>query len=274
MISVIIPTYKNRFQLIQNLSHNLEFLSGNDIIVVNDNPEEKIAKKIREILPAAAVIEKNKNLGFGGAVNTGVNLAKNKFIMLLNDDVKLLDNSFLKALDHFKKNKDLFAVSFAQKEKDGSVVGKNIFYWKRGLFLHSKAGDLKFGPNAWAEGGACLIDRNKFLQLGGFDPVYSPFYWEDIDLSYRASQRGYKILFDPDILVEHHHKSTIGKHFSKSHIKTVAYRNQFIFIWKNSDSLQKLQHFILIPFNLFYYLLKGEKKFVTGFFQALKKFYE
>ncbi|PJE58197.1 MAG: glycosyltransferase family 2 protein, partial [Candidatus Portnoybacteria bacterium CG10_big_fil_rev_8_21_14_0_10_36_7] len=45
--------------------------------------------------------------------------------------------------------------------------------------------------------------------LNGFDELYSPFYWEDIDLSYRAWKTGYTVLFDPQVLVEHHHETTI-----------------------------------------------------------------
>src|SRR3989338_3307028 len=271
MISVVIPTYKNRSQLFQNLKHNLKFLIDNEIIVVNDNPEEHFKKEKFFSDNHIFLLENKKNLGFGRSVNLGVKLAKNNFVMLLNDDVKLDNDDFLKALEYFKKDKMLFAVSFAQKEKDGSVVGKNVFYWKRGLFFHAKAADLNFGPNAWAEGGASLIDKDKSLQLGGFDPIYAPFYWEDIDLSYRASQKGYKILFDPNILVQHHHESTIGKNFSKSFIKTVAYRNQFLFIWKNiRNPLMMIQHIFFLPFNLVYYFLKGEKEFVIGFIEALK----
>lgn len=273
MISVIIPTFNNKIQLLQNLKHNLDFLKGNEIIVVNDDPEESL--KNEKLFSTGSnnkikLVENKQNLGFGPTVNIGVSFAKNKFIMLLNDDVKLINDNFLNALEYFKKDKNLFAVSFAQKEDNGSIVGKNIFYWKRGLFFHTKAFDSKFGPNAWAEGGASLIDKNKFLQLRGFDSIYSPFYWEDIDLSYRASQQGYKILFDPKILVRHQHESTIGKYFSKSFIKTIAYRNQFIFMWKNIlNPLLIIQHLIFLPFNLLYYLLKGEKEFIIGFIKAL-----
>lgn len=270
MISVVIPTFKNKFQLLQNLNNNLKFIKGSEIIIINDDPNESLKNEKLFSNNNIKLVENKKNLGFGESVNLGVKLAKNNFILLLNDDVKLQNDNFLKALEYFKIDEKLFAVSFAQTEKDGSIVGKNIFYWNRGLFFHAKAFDLKFGPNAWAEGGASLIDKNKFLQLRGFDSIYSPFYWEDIDLSYRAAQQGYKILFDPKILVQHQHESTIGKYYSKNFIKSIAYRNQFIFIWKNTrNPMLIIQHLIFLPFNLLYYLLKGEKEFIIGFIKAL-----
>jgi len=270
MISVIIPTHIKKL-LLQNTRRNMRFLKDCEVIIVNDNPKESLKNDLKEFRNII-LIENSQNLGFARSVNKAVRKASKKYVMLLNDDVLLIDESFNKALDLFEKDQSLFAVSFAQKEKDNSIVGKNIFYWKRGLIFHSKAKNVKFGHNAWADGGACLIDKNKFLQLGGFDSIYSPFYWEDIDLSYQAWKQGYNILFYPNILMKHHHESTIGKYFSKNFIETTAYRNQFIFIWKNIIEVDLiLKHIFLLPYNLVYYsLLKGQTNFIKGFFEALK----
>jgi len=270
MISIIIPTYMNK-QFLSNTRMNIKFFSGCEVIIVNDNPKESLKNDLKEF-KNIRLLENNSNLGFAQSINKGVRMATKKYVMLINDDVLLLDDSFKKATYLFEKYPLLFAVSFAQKEKDNSIVGKNILYWKRGLIFHAKAKNLKFGYSAWAEGGACLIDKNKFLQLGGFDPIYAPFYWEDIDLCYQAWKKGFKILFDPKILVEHHHESTIGKYFSRKFIQTIAFRNQFIFVWKNiSDLNLLLKHFLLLFYNLLYYsIVKRQSNFLRGFFQAVK----
>ncbi len=271
MISVIIPTYKNKLMFLKNLHNNLKFLDDTQIIIVNDDPEQSLRddlKKIKNI----TLIENKKNLGFGQSINTAVSQAKYSYIMLLNNDVLLINKNYQTALYHFQKNKNLFAVSFAQEERDGSVIGKNIIYWKSGLIYHKKAEDLNSGYTAWAEGGASIINKEKFINLGGFDPIYTPFYWEDIDLSYRAWRAGYQIFFDSKIMVKHHHQSTIVKYFPKKTIETVAYRNQLIFVWKNISDIKMLaNHFLLFPYNLFYYsLLKREFNFLQGFIEALK----
>lgn len=273
MISVIIPAYKNTDLLLKNLKHNLPHLKNCEIIIVNDDPEKSIKKDL-EPYPVV-LIENKENLGFGGTANKGVEQAKSPYVMLLNSDVILSDSSFKQCGDHFKKDNSLFAVTFAQQEKDGTIVGKNKFFFKRGLFFHKKADDLRFGQNAWAEGGTSLFDRNKFLELGGFDTIYKPFYWEDIDLSYRAKKHGYLVLFDPKIQVTHYHESTIGKYFSKKYVKEIAYRNQFIFIWKNITApLLVFSHLIFFIPNLLYYALKNEPDYIKGYFDALKLFGE
>ena len=161
MISVIIPTYVKQ-QLLRNLRQNLTFLKECEILIVNDNPKYSLKNDLMEF-KNIVLIENGQNLGFAVSVNKGVKRATKKYVMLLNDDVLLLDSSYRKALGLFAKNPSLFAVSFAQKEKDNSIVGKNILYWKRGIIYHSKARDARFGQNAWADGGACLIYKDKFL---------------------------------------------------------------------------------------------------------------
>lgn len=269
--SVVIPTYKNERILYKNLKHNLPYLKNCEVIVVNDDPTNSIKKTLDEFLQII-LIENEKNLGFSGAVNKGIKKATESFVMLLNDDVRLLNNSFEKTTDNFKDNSDLFAVSFAQKEVDDKVVGKNKIFFNKGFFNHKKADDLDFGINGWAEGGSAIFDREKIISLGFFDEIYSPFYWEDVDLSYLAWKKGYTIVFDPKIMVEHHHETTIKSHFDQNKIKTIAYRNQFIFMWKNLRSFKMISiHLIFLVKQIVQSFLRNDTVFLEGFYLALKK---
>lgn len=270
-ISVVIPVYKKTEEFIANLRHNLTYLAGCDVVVVNDDPAKSIKNEL-STFGNIKLLENKENLGFSGAVNTGVKHIKTPFIMLLNSDVKLLDKNFVKAVKHFEE-KNVFAVSFAQKEKDGRIVGKNRIYFRNGFFQHDFAKDLKFGQNGWAEGGACLIDRQKFESMNGFDEIYSPFYWEDIDLSYRAWKAGYTILFDPRVLVEHHHESTIRTFYNSKQVRSIAFRNQLIFIWKNIHDLGKIfSHILFLKLYLLSSLIRGNFEIWQGFFGAVSKF--
>jgi GT2 family glycosyltransferase len=263
-ISVIIPVYKNYQEFFNNLYNNKKFLDDCQVIVVNDYPQEKIMNRVKEIFPSALVIENKKNFGFGEAVNLGVKKAKHRFVFLLNSDVILKDDSFKKAILHFKTNPNLFAVSFSQEEKNNQTTGKNTIYWDKGILFHRKAADLRFGFNGWAEGGAAIFDREKFNHLGGFDLLFSPFYWEDIDLSYRAWKTGYQIIFDPDIKVVHNHGTTINQYFSSFRIKTIAYRNQFIFIFKNIDKGLLKETFLYLTYWKIKALISFDFPFLIG----------
>lgn len=271
-ITVVIPVYRNIEQFIENLKNNLKYLDNCEIILVNDYPAESIKDSLKEF-KGIKLLENGKNLGFGLTVNRGVKEASNKYVMLLNTDVVLRDKSFLQALKHFEANENLFGVSFAQIEKDGSIVGRNSFFWQRGLFFHKELKDHTLGINGWAEGGTCMLDREKFLQLGGFDPIYRPFYWEDIDLSYRAQKAGYKIFFDKRCIVKHmHDEGSIKTFFAKNTITSTAYRNQFIFIWKNITNYYFLvNHFLFLPINCYGALRRGDRNFFDGLFLAVRQ---
>ncbi|MFA9289237.1 MAG: glycosyltransferase family 2 protein [Weeksellaceae bacterium] len=231
-ISVIIPAYKKKQMFLDNLRHNLKYLKNCEIIVVNDDPSESLMQDLATY-PQVTFIEHMVNKGFSGAINTGVAAATGEYLFLLNTDVKLRDTSYLKAMKQFDNDSSLFAVSFAQIERDGSTVGKNRWYWKDGFVYHSKAADMKSGITAWAEGGSSMISKQKFVELHGLDEIYAPFYSEDADLSYRAWKAGYSVLFNDQIVVEHHHESTIGSFFDKQKVRQIALRNQILFVWKN-----------------------------------------
>jgi len=265
----VIPHYKNEEALLSALSHNLPFLTGCEIIVVNDNPTIALHNTIKKIFPTITVIDNKKNVGFAGAVSGGITATKNQFVLLLNDDVLLEDNTWKKALEFFNKDTSLFAVSFKQKEKSNVFVGKNKIYWKSGFFYHSKVSPDDDGINGWAEGGSMLFDKKKYNEIHGFDTLYSPFYWEDVDLSYRAWKAGYSIIFDSSHGVEHHHESTISTYFKTSHIQTISYRNQLITIWKNiSDGKMIFEHFIFLIVHLARSLITGNRAFIEGFQMA------
>jgi GT2 family glycosyltransferase len=232
---------------------------------MNDYPGENITKPIKKIYSHAIVINNKKNLGFAGNVNQGVIKASRDFIFLMNSDVVLKDNTFLTALKYFKDDNDLFAVGFSQIEQDGKIVGANRAYFSNGLINHSslprnQVTNNQLTINFWAEGGSSLFNKKLFIDIGMLDELFNPFYWEDIDLSYRAWKAGYKIMYDPKIQVEHHHESTIGKYFDKSKISKTAFRNQLFFHWKNlTDSNLLLKHLINLPKFIF----------IPGFFDAL-----
>lgn len=269
-ISVIIPVYKNYEMFYRFLTLNRKHLEGCEVIIMNDYPQEVITKPVLKIIPQARVFNNRKNLGFAGAVNRGVTKSTRNYVMLMNSDVVLKDITFTDSLNHFKKDRKLFAVSFSQKEKNGKLVGANSGYFSQGMINHRGRSAKKLSVNFWAEGGTAIFKKKMFMELGMLDNLFNPFYWEDIDLSYRAWKAGYKVLFDPAIVVEHHHESTIAKYFDKQRVLKVAFRNQLIFQWKNlTDPDMLTSHYLNLARLFLVSLVKWDKVFLTGFFNAL-----
>ena len=94
----------------------------------------------------------------------------------------------------------------------------------------------KTHPTFWISGGSGVFRREMWMKLKGMDEVlFPPFYWEDVDLSYRALKRGWRLLWEPKAAVEHEHEST-NKIFNKKYKSRIQERNQLLFIWKNITS--------------------------------------
>jgi GT2 family glycosyltransferase len=197
---------------------------------------------------------KNKtNLRFGGNCNRGVELASGDLIFLLNNDVSP-DKDVLKYLLPYFKDEDVFSVSCLEKEQSSDKTksvqyhGKNVLWFERGIFMHNKAADFKKGETAWGTGGSSMIDRGKFLELGGFDKLYFPAYWEDIDLSWRAKEKGWKILFEPKAKVDHNHESTNQSVFGHLKMLKLGWKNSDRFTWRHADLWQKLAFILWRPY--------------------------
>jgi GT2 family glycosyltransferase len=134
------------------------------------------------------------------------------------------------------------------QQKQIALGGKNKLEFKRGMFIHARADNFQPGPTAWASGGSAIFDREKWLQLGGFDLDFAPMYWEDVDLSYRARQRGWQVWFEPRSIVYHRHETTNQATFGQDYMRQVSWRNAHRFVHKHADAWEKLQYWLWQPY--------------------------
>ena len=126
--------------------------------------------------------------------------------MLLNSDIDPHQGYITNCLSHFNDPK-VFGVGFSELNHEN--YGK--IFWKNGYIQIEPGISSKTHISAWLSGGSSIIRRSEFLRLGGFDAVYEPFYFEDLDLGLRAWRSGYKLLWEPAAVVEHQHESTMSK---------------------------------------------------------------
>jgi GT2 family glycosyltransferase len=95
----------------------------------------------------------------------------------------------------------------------------------------------------YASGGYSAYSREKFLFLGGFHPIYSPFYCEDMDIGYKAVKKGWKNILEPASLVYHQGEQT-SKKIDKKFVEYIKFRNKIIFYLTCLDNKAKI--FLLI----------------------------
>jgi len=276
-ISVIIPNCNGRDLLAKNLPVVIKNCPECEIIIIDDGSIDESVKLLKAKFKSVKIIENKKNEGFAESVNIGVKNAKDDLVLLLNTDVVPRKDFLKKAVDHFEKkgNKNLFAVGLCDiSHEDGRQVkrGRGGASFEKGFLTHFAA-PVESGPTLWVSGGSGLFDRQKFLELGGFDNAFAPFYWEDIDLCYRAWKIGFICIFEPGSQVDHYHEEgAIKKNKSAFYVKMVSYKNQFLFVWKNiSDNTMIIQHILWFPYHVLRAIAKLDRAFFFGFVWAISK---
>ncbi len=268
-VSIIIPNWNGEDLLEKNLPKVLRAYENKknsiaEIIIVDDgSSDDSVVFLKRNYAGRVKVVVHKINRGFSSAINTGVRTATSGLVCLLNSDV-IPEKDFLeRVLPHFEDER-VFAVSL-HEEGYGSAKGKFVdgFIGHEGL----PAGEETV-ESFWANGGSGVFRRSIWMELKGMDEVLlSPFYWEDIDLSYRAHKRGYKVLWEPNAYVSHEHESSIKK-LSPAFVARIRERNQLLFIWKNLTSRRLFRKHINGLFNR---IIK-HPGYVRILFMALSKF--
>lgn len=275
-VSIIIPNFNGRELLKENLPQIIKLKKANkevvEVILVDDGSVDDSITFVRNNFPEVKVIEKKSNSGFIDSVNLGVTKAKGTLVFLLNTDVTVQTNIIPRLVKYFSEDR-VFAVGCLDKSIErNSIVerGRGIGKFYRGFLIH-KRGDIHQTNTLWVSGGSGIFNKEIWQKLGGLSTVFRPFYWEDIDISYRALKSGYKIYFAKDAVVKHEHqKGAIYKKYNKKQIKKISLRNQILFVWKNiSDGNLLFEHLVYLLYYILLSLIKADLTFINAFFSAL-----
>jgi len=287
-ISIIVPNYNGGKLLTRNLPKIVEavkdYKNGRIEIIIPDDPStdnsrEVIAQFIASIkgtnIAGKTIANRNFRLsGFSKNVNRGAELATGDILILLNSDV-FPHKGFIEPLIKHFNDPEVFAVGCMDKslEKGKTILrGRGLGAWKRGFLVH-RAGETNKNNTLWVSGGSGAFRKVIWDKLRGLDPLYDPFYWEDIDISYHAQKSGFKVVFEPKSIVTHEHEKGIVKElFADKYVKKIAYRNQFIFIWKNiTDYSLLLSHIFWLPYHILNSVFNNDAAFIQGFVMAIYK---
>ncbi len=282
-LEVIIPNYNGSDLVEQNLASVLDACAPYkeiQLTIVDDGSKKEDQNALEKFIPLIQKKYKTKinlqlhekNLGFSSNVDRAALKSNADILVLLNTDVSPEKNFLAPLLSHFADSQ-VFGVAAMDRsiEGDNTVLrGRGLARWYKGFLIHRK-GEVDRSNTFWVSGGSSAVRADIFKKLGGFDSLYNPFYWEDIDLSYRAQKMGYKILFENKSIVTHiHSKGSIKKHYKDSIIQSYAMRNQFTFIWKNiTDINLLLSHVFYMPYYLLRSILKRDTVFLKGFYLAI-----
>jgi GT2 family glycosyltransferase len=251
-LSVVIPAFGSEALLgrcldaVERELTRTALAGSPEVIVCDDASPGGFSQRLRARHPGVRFLVGMRRLGFAANANRGVEAASGEVVCLLNSDMYPLPGFFEGCLSPFAETR-VFAVSGRILEPSGSDAGcKRLeMCGARVLLTVLEARQPpaeRVEPSPYANGGGSFFRRSVFLELGGFDPAFAPFYWEDTDLGYRAWKRGHRILYDPTRAVEHDHQGTIRR-FPPRVVRRAFQRNRNRFVWHNNTSVGLLRLF-------------------------------
>jgi len=204
-ITVVIVSYNSAPALEATLpALKRELRDTDEVIVVDNASQDNTVALTGELMPAAKVVETGGNLGFAAGCNRGAEQAKSPLVCFLNPDAVPQPGW-----------RDAIGEPATRPENEQPAAWQALVASDGGQSINSAGGVLHFTGIAWAGdktppgnrpgflSGACLVmDREKFLQTGGFAEDYF-LYHEDVDLSLRLILEGGKLEVIPDAIVDH-----------------------------------------------------------------------
>ena len=249
-----------------------------EIILVDNG---SVAGELENFLtkyPGIKLIKNNTNNGFGAANNQGVELANGKYLLFLNNDTLLQENSIKQVFDYAesKKNNTIIGCKLLNEDKSiqksvfdfptlANVFTSNFFLYL--LFPKSKYFNkyhlMNKGINRITEvevvtGAFLFLPKTTFTMLGGFDERFF-FYMDETDLCYRHKQNDRKVIYYPETSVIHFKgKSANGESWFKNKYQSISTIKFF------QKHFTGLKYFLLLFFHYTGIIFRVPLFFISG----------
>jgi len=231
-LSIIVVSFNTKELLKQCLKSVFKQTKGInfEIIVIDNASIDRSPEIIQKESPKVVLIKNKKNLGFAAANNQGIKLARGKYILLLNSDTVLKENSLKKMVDWMEKNQRVGISSCQLVYQNGRLQGTGgyfpnllrIFNW---MFFIDDLPVIKeifksFHPHEpktswlsssyfqkerlqdWVMGAFFLMRKKVIDQIGLLDEEFF-MYVEEVELCYRAKQAGWQVAYVPVTKIIH-----------------------------------------------------------------------
>lgn len=271
-LSVVIVNYNVRHFLEQSLNSVLKAAKNisAEIFVVDNNSVDGSVEMMKKKFPQVILIENKENKGFSTANNQAIKQAKSEYILLLNPDTVVEEDTFEKTMNFMDAHPEAGALgvkmldgkgNFLPESKRGFPTPEVAFYKLFGLakiFPKSKIfGKYHLGyldENKINEvdvmAGAFMLIRKKVLDEIGLLDEHFFMYGEDIDLSYRIKKAGWKNYYFPETRIIHY-KGESTKKGSLDYVK-MFYGAMLVFSKKHFSQQQANTFSLLIRSAIFF----------------------
>lgn len=248
-VSIVIPSRDGRALLAPLLPILEEMLQSQpgEIIVVDNGSSDGTPEFLTGTHPAVRVSVYPSPLTFARAVNQGIGMARYAHVLLLNNDMRPHPGFLPPLLRAFQQVPDLFCATAQiffpegrRREETGKAVMQSEptqFPVKCSLPLPGEDGSYVF----YGSGGCSLYSTAKLRTLGCFDEIFAPCYVEDLDIGFRAWQRGWPTVFAAASAVTHDHRSTTARYYTPDQLEQIIERNYLRFLARSVSNPEVFQ---------------------------------
>ena len=192
-VDIVTVAYNSAFFLPRFFEsfNRLEYPAGKLSLTVVDNASSDGTEALVNSLCATLefpvrYIRLNKNIGFAGGANTGINAGKAEYVCIINPDTEFCPKTMKELVAAVNKDPLIGVVDAHQVPHE-----------------HPKYYDLTTGETSWCSGACCLIRRSVLEKIGLFDAQFF-MYCEDVDLGWRVWSGGYKCVYAHKAHIVHH----------------------------------------------------------------------
>ncbi|HEB61744.1 MAG TPA: glycosyltransferase family 2 protein, partial [Bacteroidetes bacterium] len=252
-VSIIIVNYNVRYFLEQcliSVYKSVKNLNVEIFVVDNDSVDNSV-EVVKNKFPDVKLIDNKQNLGFAKANNQALKIAKGKYVLLLNPDTLVEEDTLIKSFEYMENNPDTGALGvklidgegeFLPESKRGFPTLSSSFYRLTGLsklfpksrtFNQYNLGFLDEDEISEVDvlSGAFMFIRRDILKNVGLLDEDFFMYGEDIDFSYRIKKAGYKVVYFPKTKIVHFKGESTKKSTLKYH--NIFYKAMSIFAKKH-----------------------------------------
>jgi len=252
-----------------------------EVILVDNGSYINHEDTFKKVYPELIYIRSEKNLGFAGGNNLGIQVAKGDFLLFLNNDTELVENFINTLIIEFEKNPDIGLLSplivyYEDKSKIQYAGYTNMNYLTaRNKDLGNKEININQYNKSYETGyihGAAMMCRRKDLQKTGLMEENYFLYYEELDWCEKFKKTGKKIWFTGKTKIYHKESISVGR---DSDLKTYfMHRNRMLYIRRNTNLLNTLlfsTYYIGIscPKSIIKYYLNGRKDLIPWVIKAI-----
>ena len=235
------------------LIETIPFNENMEVIVVDNASKNQEADIIINRFPQVKVIKSERNLGFAGGNNLGIQAAQGRYLFLINNDTIFKEFNILPLIDRLESSPDIgivcpkirFAwdnnpIQFAGYSKLSRITVRNYAIG----FNEEEHGQYDTAhPTPYAHGAAMFIKREAIKKAGLMPECYF-LYYEEIDWSMMFTRAGYQIWYDPKCTIFHKESQTTGQH---SPLRTYYLtRNRLMLVQRNPLEFNKSLAYIYL----------------------------